>query len=258
MAATGTSSTPGPELPTAARVALVPLVALLLLGGAVVIVGQLLPGGNDVKIVLAIAFFVAAGAVLGRLAKGRPDLRLPLRAGVLLAALALGGWYLNSLRGKEVQEELVDVSPPAAERGAAPAAGEGAAARDRSAAGDTDRSAAGGTDRSAAGGTAGPQLVASGSFAALDHAGSGSAEIVRDDGELSLQLRDFATDAGPDLRVYLASDTDASEFVDLGALKGNSGNQAYEIPDGTNVAELGQVLIWCRAFSVGFTAAAVG
>ena len=64
-----------------------------------------------------------------------------------------------------------------------------------------------------------------------------------------------APDAGPDLRVYLSTDTDASDFVDLGKLKGNSGNQSYEIPVGTDTAKYNQALIWCRAFTVSFTAA---
>lgn len=236
MANTTISPMPGAGLPPAARLAIVPLVAIALLAGAILLVGQLLPGGNNVKIAVAIAFFVVAGALLGRVAKGRPELRLPLRAGVLIAALVLTGWYLNSLRGKEVQEQLVKVEAPAAKSGSG-SKGAGAS--------------------QGAGAAAGTQLLASGSFAALDHSGSGGAEIVRAGGELSLQLRDFATDAGPDLRVYLSTDTSASDFVDLGALKGNSGNQVYDIPKATDTAKFGQVLIWCRAFKVGFTAAEV-
>ena len=41
-------------------------------------------------------------------------------------------------------------------------------------------------------------------------------------------------------------------FIDLGGLKGNQGNQNYEIPSGVNVDDVESVSIWCRRFSVGF------
>ncbi|MEO5576308.1 MAG: DM13 domain-containing protein, partial [Gaiellaceae bacterium] len=68
---------------------------------------------------------------------------------------------------------------------------------------------------------------------------------------------------GPDLRVYLvagpvADDSDVSEFVDLGRLKGNKGTQQYSIPTGTDTARYATVVIWCRAFTVGFAKAALG
>lgn len=61
--------------------------------------------------------------------------------------------------------------------------------------------------------------------------------------------------SGPDLKVYLATAADGSEFVNLGGLKGNSGNQTYEVPAGTDTQKYDTVLIWCRALSVGFAAA---
>ncbi|MGH2801825.1 MAG: DM13 domain-containing protein, partial [Thermoleophilaceae bacterium] len=216
----------------------VPLVAATLLVGVVVVVGQLLPGSNNVKFALAVAWFVGAGAVLGKLAKDRPALKLPFRAGVLLAALLLGGWYLNSLREEDVQERLV--TPAAAPQ-----------AQERSGSGSGEEG--GGGEAAPA---AGPVLVAAGDFAARDHPGEGRAEIVRaKGGALTLQLRDFHTDAGPDLRVYLATDGEAGDFKDLGGLKGNSGNQVYDIPAGTDTGRYDTVLIWCRAFSVPFTEA---
>lgn len=215
------------RLPGFARWAVVPVLAALLLVAVVAIVGQMIPGGDEVKIGLSVLYFVVAGAVLGKVAKSRPELRLPFRVSVLLAAVLLTGWYLESLRGEDVQESLVAVAPPAANSGGA---AEGAPA-------------------------SGAELVAQGQFASLDHPGDGTAEVVRDGGALALQLRDFQTDAGPDLRVYLATDTDGSDFVDLGSLKGNSGNQRYDIRAGTDTSKYRQALIWCRAFAVGFTAA---
>ena len=50
------------------------------------------------------------------------------------------------------------------------------------------------------------------------------------------------------------ADGEAGDHLDLGALKGNRGNQQYELPTGFDPS--GQsVVIWCRAFSVAFAAA---
>ena len=63
-------------------------------------------------------------------------------------------------------------------------------------------------------------------------------------------VRPFFSTNGPDLYVYLSTDKSASDFVNLGRLKGNMGNQNYEIPQGTDLERYGTVLIWCKAFSV--------
>jgi hypothetical protein len=70
-----------------------------------------------------------------------------------------------------------------------------------------------------------------------------------------LRLENFKATNGPDLYVYLATDKSASDFVNLGRLKGNIGNQNYEIPEGTDLPKYDTALIWCRAFSVLFGSA---
>jgi hypothetical protein len=75
----------------------------------------------------------------------------------------------------------------------------------------------------------------------------GGAEILR--------LEDFKATNGPDLYVYLSEDKSASDFVNVGRLKGNVGNQNYEIPEGTDLSKYNTVLIWCRAFSFLFGSA---
>jgi hypothetical protein len=79
-----------------------------------------------------------------------------------------------------------------------------------------------------------------------------------------LRFEDFATDNGPDLNVYLTTadaDADAGEFgvsgqfVDLGDLKGNIGEQNYEIPSDVDLEEFDTVVIWCVRFGVAFAAA---
>jgi hypothetical protein len=43
-----------------------------------------------------------------------------------------------------------------------------------------------------------------------------------------------------------------SDFVDLGNLKGNVGDQNYEVPAGTDLSRYDTVVIWCVRFSANF------
>ena len=104
-------------------------------------------------------------------------------------------------------------------------------------------------------------LLSLGRFESLEHETTGVAQAieVRSGGRV-VTLTDFETDNGPDLRVYLSTsdanqDSAGDDFVDLGTLKGNVGDQQYEIPRSANLARLTKVVVWCRAFSVGFGAA---
>ena len=65
-----------------------------------------------------------------------------------------------------------------------------------------------------------------------------------------LRLENFNTPNGPDLKVYLRADN--GEFVSLGDLQGNIGNQNYEIPVDVDLTVFNSVDIWCERFSVGF------
>jgi hypothetical protein len=106
-------------------------------------------------------------------------------------------------------------------------------------------------------------LVASGSFEPLEHAGRGTASIIRTtDGDNVLTLTDFETDAGPDLVVMLVAGNPSSDVdvenattVRLGKLKGTSGDQQYVLPADVDPADFTHAYVWCRAFSVGFTRA---
>ena len=76
-----------------------------------------------------------------------------------------------------------------------------------------------------------------------------------DSGAQILRLENFKATNGPDLYVYLSKDKSASDFINVGRLKGNVGNQNYEIPAGTDLSKYNTVLIWCRAFSFLFGSA---
>ena len=79
--------------------------------------------------------------------------------------------------------------------------------------------------------------------------------IPLEDASNVLRLENFKSTNGPDLYVYLATDKNASDFVNLGELKASSGNQNYEIPDNTDLSKYNKVLIWCKAFGVLFGSA---
>jgi hypothetical protein len=107
-------------------------------------------------------------------------------------------------------------------------------------------------------------LLASGEFAPVAHEGRGSARILRlSDGRRVLRFSAFATLDGPDVRVYLLGAASvrgdrqlaAAGYVDLGQLKGNIGDQNYEIPSGLDISRYAAVAVWCRRFGVNFTEA---
>jgi hypothetical protein len=79
--------------------------------------------------------------------------------------------------------------------------------------------------------------------------------IESEDGSKFLRFENFKATNGPDLFVYLATDETADDFVSLGELKGNIGNQNYMIPPGVDLSNHDTVLIWCKQFSVLFGSA---
>ena len=118
------------------------------------------------------------------------------------------------------------------------------------------------TDTSTAQNTEAMQPVAmvSGIFVGVGdgiHSAQGAAKVLSIDGSALLRLEDFKATNGPDLHVYLATDEKATDYVDLGQLKANIGNQNYQIPEGTDLAKYDTALVWCKQFSVLFGHAAL-
>ena len=78
-----------------------------------------------------------------------------------------------------------------------------------------------------------------------------------------LRLEDFRVTNGPDLRVLLVNhpdpqnrdDVQGGGYIEVGSLKGNIGNQNYEIPAGTDISTASSVVIYCRPFHVVFSVA---
>jgi len=103
-----------------------------------------------------------------------------------------------------------------------------------------------------------PMELASGMFEGVGdgvHDVSGDVKIFEINGVNYLRFENFVAANGPDLHVYLATDDNATEFVDLDLLKANNGNQNYEIPEGTDLEKYNKVLVWCQMFSVLFGSA---
>jgi glutaredoxin len=101
-----------------------------------------------------------------------------------------------------------------------------------------------------------PVTVLTGTFVGVNdgiHNAEGTATVIPlEDGSNILRLEDFKSTNGPDLYVYLATDEKATDYVSLGRLKANIGNQNYEIPDGTDLSKYDTALVWCKQFSVLF------
>lgn len=72
-----------------------------------------------------------------------------------------------------------------------------------------------------------------------------------------LRLEDFYSTNGPDLKVYLATDKSASDYVNLGDLKANRGNQNYDVSEDIDLVKYDTVLIWCEPFKVLFGSAEI-
>ncbi len=88
------------------------------------------------------------------------------------------------------------------------------------------------------------------------HNAEGKAKILTlSDGSQIIRLEDFRSTNGPDVHLYLSTNKQASDFIDLGRLKANIGNQNYQIPVNTDYNKYKYVLIWCQPFSVLFGSA---
>jgi hypothetical protein len=109
-----------------------------------------------------------------------------------------------------------------------------------------------------------PVVLFSGRFHDVAHEGEGVATVYQlPTGERVLRFTDFKTLNGPALYVYLFAAGDAHDnatveragFVSLGQLKGNLGEQNYNIPADLDLTQYRAVSIWCRRFSVNFATA---
>jgi hypothetical protein len=111
-----------------------------------------------------------------------------------------------------------------------------------------------------------PISITKGNFKSLAHETKGLASIYQlANGKRTLRLTDFETSNGPDVHVYLTAaeiekGSDAIKeagFIDLGSMKGNKGDQNYDIPADADLNKYKNVTIWCARFGVNFGQAAL-
>ena len=202
----------------AARWLVFPTVAVAFVAG-VWVAGGVITNSFRASMALVAVWYAAAGIGVLVLGLRRRSLRAPAWTGYALTAAAVGAFLAwTTLRDRVVHERVL-VGVPVTQVARAP-------------------------ERAV------PAVVTlrQGRFVSGEHATRGVASLVRKrDGRRFVTLTGFDTSPGPDLRVRVGPDD-----VDVGALKGNRGDQQYEIPRGTPVDS---VEIWCRAFSATFGSA---
>lgn len=216
------ASPAAPASPTKRGTAVLAILGALGIGAFVI--GRAVDEFAASLVLTGVWFALVAGAGVVALRR-TPGLRVPVLA--TLAACAAGGtflFYWTTVRDRTVNE-TVATGVKAAVQSSAPGV-------------NVER--------------------ASGSFAGLAHATSGTAAVVElAQGGRVLTLTDLRTDNGPDVRVYVVPggsnpDGKVDGGIDLGALKGNIGTQQYRLPPGVRLDGGASVVLWCRAFTVAF------
>jgi len=89
-----------------------------------------------------------------------------------------------------------------------------------------------------------------GNFISVAHTTTGVATVNND--KTILKTTGFKTDSGPVLEMYLATNTDADNYISLGVLKGLDGDYEYTLPENVDYDTYKYVIVWCVDFSVNF------
>jgi hypothetical protein len=239
---TATAPAPAPS-PRRSRRRVARAAVLTAAAAATTVAGVFIAGGvitNDFRasMLLTAAWFATAGAASLASFKAGRSIGVPILAGYLIAATAIGAYLAATTLVDRTVNETVVTGTPASQMPAATTDSDEPAERARK-----------------------PTNVEEtrGSFVSGEHTTTGTARTIRlANDRRVLTLTGFETDAGPDLRVRIvpgkSTDGGAGNAVDLGALKGNKGDQQYDLPKDLKPRNH-TVVIWCRAFSALFGSA---
>ena len=220
---------PDSSFPLWLRLALAPIVAGIVLLGIWVSGGRITDDFRAAMLLTG-AWFAFVGLAAAAIAWRWRPLALSVLGAYIVTALAAGGYLAFASMVDRVVNENVAVAARVSPTGRA----------------ESNAS----TEKNVA--------VGRGTFVNGEHETSGAATVIRlVGGNHVLTLTDFSTSPGPDLRVYLVTGgpEELGDVVDLGGLKGNKGNQQYEIPAAVALRSHRTVVVWCRAFSVAFGSA---
>jgi hypothetical protein len=172
------------------------------------------------------------------------------------AALVFQPWLL--FIDVRVDDEIPTVSDAAAPASAAPVAPSASASM------PTEP-----TEPPAPAAPAAPVELSHGTLISHEHETTGTVRVIASpDGARQLVIENLDTTNGPDVHVWLSAGPVVEGFdgwftagghpyVDLGMIKGNQGNQVYDIPPDVDLAAYPTVDLWCVQFAVSFGAAAL-
>lgn len=208
---------------------LIPLAMLASIGAGSLVLQRWVAETFLAALILSAVWGLLVGAAFLLHAFHHRRLLAPTLAALAVAALgATAGFWYFSVRDVVVDEEIV----VAAEAEPMPAGKAGRAQEPKS---------------------AGPVSLARGRFHGEDgHDGSGVATVVETpDGRRLLTFSRFDVSPGPDVDVYLTpSGSSIDDRIELGDLKGNVGDQQYEIPVPSDLGRYDNVILYCVSFTV--------
>lgn len=95
------------------------------------------------------------------------------------------------------------------------------------------------------------EVLYDGDFMSAAHPTSGMVQVYEENGTKKLRFTNFKTDSGPDLRVYLAENDGAANFIEV-SKKVKNGTLEYTLPAEADLSKQNHVLIWCKLFKVNF------
>ena len=108
------------------------------------------------------------------------------------------------------------------------------------------------------------RVLISGEFSTIDalHWGKGTATIYEFPDRRILRFEGFSSARGGDVRVYLSRDPQprsalelGADFLNLGRLKGNLGNQNYILPENHDLSIYRSAVVYCKQFETVITSA---
>lgn len=98
-------------------------------------------------------------------------------------------------------------------------------------------------------------VISQGSFNGAAHPTTGTVKLSKDTaGKKYLVFENFSTDAGPDIRIWIAEDKSANNYTELSKTV-FTGSFKIEVPAELDTTKKSYVLIWCKAFAVLFGSA---